>query len=70
MEFRDEEIFIPCPDYQDKFLDRMFEIPENITLLPDDSYYVSGDLVILYDFHPKKKYRVCILHWIHKNEFI
>lgn len=61
MEFRDEEIFIPCPGYTNKFLDRMFEIPQNITLLSDDTYYVSGDFKILYDFHPRKKYKVILL---------
>lgn len=61
MEFRDEEIFITCPDYPNKFLDRMFEIPKNITLLSDDTYYVSGDLKILYDFHPRKKFKVIII---------
>ncbi|TMW54217.1 hypothetical protein DOY81_000716, partial [Sarcophaga bullata] len=55
-QFENYDIFSPCDNYPDNFLDKFLLMPENITLLPDGSIYAKGDVVLTYDFQPHMKY--------------
>ena len=58
VQFENSDVFSPCADFPDNFLDKFLTMPENITLLPDDKIYVKGDVVMIYDFQPVMKYPV------------
>ena len=58
LEFQNSDVFSPCADYPDNFLDNYLNMPENITLLPDGSIYVKGEVVLTYDFVAPVKYPV------------
>ncbi|KAM7358214.1 uncharacterized protein ACRADG_003274 [Cochliomyia hominivorax] len=60
VEHRDKEIYKTCPDYPDNFIDQFGAEPSNVTILDDYSYYVHGDVEILYDFDPKKIYKASV----------
>lgn len=50
----DESIFTPCKDYPDNYLTKYVTLPQNLSVLADDSFYVAGDVTVIFDFQRKK----------------
>ena len=71
MQFENEDVFSPCDDFPDNFLDKFITLPDNLTLLPDGRTYLKGDVVVIYDLQPLMKYPVIrILYKKKKRIFI
>ena len=58
LEFQNTDVFTPCADFPDNFLDKFLTMPNNITLLSDGNLYINGEIVLIYDFKAPAQYPV------------